>query len=179
MPGVSVKNGNFQILLQGADDNDAQIETAVEDLDYAYVEIKVGAEPPMVPRQPLLRSPFVSPNKIIGKTDVLIQSDSENAGAGDIFIKAGSNAGITVLNNGNVGIGNTNPQEKFSVEGVVESKSGGFKFPNGSTQSVGLNSCVFRLKPISGRGGWTDGESGWCTFDPDSITCEVFWVCCA
>lgn len=36
--------------------------------------------------------------------------------------------------NVNVGIGTTNPGSKLTVAGVVESSSGGFKFPDGSTQ---------------------------------------------
>ena len=66
---VLVQNGNFQVILQGQDDisvQSVQLESAVKDLEVAYVEIKVGGEPPLVPRQPLLRSPFVSVDKFIG-----------------------------------------------------------------------------------------------------------------
>jgi len=35
---------------------------------------------------------------------------------------------------GNVGIGNTDPGQKLSVAGTIESTIGGFKFPDGSTQ---------------------------------------------
>jgi hypothetical protein len=38
--------------------------------------------------------------------------------------------------NGNVGIGTTNPGQKLSVAGTIESTSGGFKFPDGSTQTT-------------------------------------------
>lgn len=61
MPTVMVKNGNFQIILQGEGDIGGQLEDAVKNLITAYVEIKVGTEPPLVPRQPLLRSPFGPP----------------------------------------------------------------------------------------------------------------------
>ena len=58
MASVVVKNGNFQAILQGEGENSVQLESAVKDLEAAYVEMKIGAEPPMVPRQPLLRSPL-------------------------------------------------------------------------------------------------------------------------
>ncbi|MBU2574116.1 MAG: tail fiber domain-containing protein, partial [Elusimicrobia bacterium] len=106
---VPVQNGNFQVILQGD-----VLENAVKDLDAAYVEIKVGAEPPLVPRQPLLRSPF-SPPEVTGKADVLIQSDSQNSGSGIIAMKTGSNDRLTILNNGNVGIGTTGPAGKLHV----------------------------------------------------------------
>lgn len=61
MPSVMVKNGNFQVVLQGGGDIGGQLEDAVKDLDTAYVEIKVGSEPPLVPRQQLLRTPFSPP----------------------------------------------------------------------------------------------------------------------
>lgn len=61
MPAVMVKNGNFQVILQGEGNIGGQLEDAVKNLITAYVEIKVGTEPPLVPRQPLLRSPFGPP----------------------------------------------------------------------------------------------------------------------
>jgi hypothetical protein len=39
-------------------------------------------------------------------------------------------------NTGNVGIGTTSPAEKLSVDGTVESTSGGFKFPDGTVQAT-------------------------------------------
>ncbi|TSC96586.1 MAG: hypothetical protein Athens071426_363 [Parcubacteria group bacterium Athens0714_26] len=50
---------------------------------------------------------------------------------------------MRIQQNGNVGIGTTNPGEKLAVAGTIESTSGGFKFPDGTTQasaaSAGLN----------------------------------------
>jgi len=66
MPSVPVKNGNFQVVLQGQGDNFAQLESAINNLETAYVEIKVGSEPPLVPRQPLLRSPFSPVENLAG-----------------------------------------------------------------------------------------------------------------
>ncbi len=42
-----------------------------------------------------------------------------------VFVESGS---------GNVGIGTNTPSEKLTVDGLVESRSGGFKFPDGSVQ---------------------------------------------
>lgn len=36
---------------------------------------------------------------------------------------------------GNIGIGTTNPTERLTVNGTVESKSGGFRFPDGTLQA--------------------------------------------
>ena len=40
---------------------------------------------------------------------------------------------LTILSSGNTGIGNTNPGSKLTVGGVIESTSGGIKFPDGTT----------------------------------------------
>lgn len=69
-PAVHVQNGNFQVVLQGEGKNQAGapvlLENAVKDLAAAYLEIKVGSENPLVPRQQLLRSPFSPPIKFTG-----------------------------------------------------------------------------------------------------------------
>jgi len=41
---------------------------------------------------------------------------------------------LRILNTGNVGIGTATPGQKLSVAGTVESTSGGFRFPDGTTQ---------------------------------------------
>ena len=40
---------------------------------------------------------------------------------------------------GNVGVGTANPTQKLSVAGIVESTSGGFKFPDGTTQASAIS----------------------------------------
>lgn len=47
------------------------------------------------------------------------------------------------FNSGNVGIGTTNPSEKLSVNGVIESKSGGVKFPDGTTQTTASTASTY------------------------------------
>lgn len=119
IPSVTVKNGNFQVILQGQGDNGGQLEAAVKDLEAAYVEIKVGADPALVPRQPLLRSPFSVSDRVSGTVDVLIQSDSQASGSGLIAMRTGNTDRVTILNNGNVGIGTNSPAEKLSVAGSM------------------------------------------------------------
>ena len=43
---------------------------------------------------------------------------------------------LSVLENGNIGIGNPNPEYKLSVDGIIESTYGGFRFPDGTVQTT-------------------------------------------
>lgn len=62
--------------------------------------------------------------------DGTIQTTSSSASGA--FTDTGTEA---YYNNGNVGIGTTTPGQKLTVTGMVESTSGGFKFPDGTVQS--------------------------------------------
>jgi len=70
------------------------------------------------------------------------------AAAGVVLGRDTSSAGvvqelpIAVTPAGNVGIGTTTPGQKLTVAGTIESTSGGFKFPDGSTQTVAAVSGV-------------------------------------
>ena len=68
------------------------------------------------------------------------------------FYPAGSTSGekVRIDNAGNVGIGTSNPGQKLSVVGTIESTSGGIKFPDGTTQTTAAIS-----------GGSADYDSGW------------------
>ena len=67
-------------------------------------------------------------------------------GTGDIARFATGNLGepletkMLIRNNGNVGIGSTDPQEKLEVAGTISSTVGGFKFPDGTVQSTASSS---------------------------------------
>ena len=55
---------------------------------------------------------------------------------GNSFIASNGTVNVFIIqNNGNIGIGNTSPGSKLTVSGLIESTSGGFKFPDGSTQN--------------------------------------------
>jgi hypothetical protein len=69
---------------------------------------------------------------------------------------------------GQVGVGMTNPSEKLSVAGVVQSTSGGFKFPDGTIQESagggvpfmllygGLDDGAGPMQPAACPSGWRD-----------------------
>src|SRR3990167_2988968 len=62
----------------------------------------------------------------------------------DFWIKSGNDIYYNPVGNGNIGIGMINPGQKLSVVGVIESTSGGFRFPDSTTQTTAA---------VSGLGG--------------------------
>jgi len=67
-----------------------------------------------------------------GAENVGIYVKTTNAGTYGIYQDGGADNYFS----GNVGIGVQNPTEKLSVDGVIESKSGGIKFPDGTVQTT-------------------------------------------
>src|SRR6185295_692400 len=57
---------------------------------------------------------------------------------------------VYVKNTGNVGIGTTNPNSRLSVAGQIESTTGGFKFPDGTTQTTAATTGGGLTLPFSG-----------------------------
>ncbi len=49
---------------------------------------------------------------------------------------------LYIAGNGSIGVGNTNPQSKLTVAGRIESTTGGFKFPDGTTQTTAAASVT-------------------------------------
>lgn len=58
-----------------------------------------------------------SASALSNNDDVLIQSDADNVGGGDIIINAGSVNGIFVNSGGNIGMGTQNPISKLNIRG--------------------------------------------------------------
>ena len=65
---------------------------------------------------------------------------------------------LFVTNKGNVGIGTVTPSEKLSVNGTIESASGGIKFPDGTVQTT---AAITKYQRITR---WKSG--GVITFNP-------------
>lgn len=57
------------------------------------------------------------------------------SGSGTVRIYSGGAEAIRIDSSGNVGIGTASPSSPLTVAGVIESTSGGVKFPDGTTQT--------------------------------------------
>ena len=69
---------------------------------------------------------------------------------GGLSLGIGGSDTLFIQDNGNVGIGTTTPNSALDVNGTVYSETGGFKFPDGTTQTTAA----------SGGGGSSMAESG-------------------
>ncbi len=55
---------------------------------------------------------------------------------GGLLINTGNATNGLIIQNGNVGIGTVSPSQKLSVNGIIQSMSGGIKFPDGTVQTT-------------------------------------------
>lgn len=72
--------------------------------------------------------------------------------------------GFVMRGNGNVGIGTTAPGQKLTVSGVVQSTSGGFRFPDGTTQTTAAISGQMQRGRIGNCSASNAGSTGSVTF---------------
>lgn len=71
-----------------------------------------------------------------GFIDVRVSNENTKGLIIRISSSTGGTERVRVLGNGNVGIGTASPGQKLTVAGTIESTSGGFKFPDGTTQTT-------------------------------------------
>ncbi|MBM4251916.1 MAG: hypothetical protein FJ146_08085 [Deltaproteobacteria bacterium] len=105
-------------------------------------------------------------------TDVRASSifhyNNSSSGGGDQLVFAVSSANapnqiseakMVIQSNGNVGIGTTAPSQKLSVSGIIESTTGGMKFPDGTTQTTASSSDAYFLVMDQKASGTDAGSS--------------------
>jgi hypothetical protein len=82
-------------------------------------------------------------------------------GYGKVSVDAAGIIGgrMTILENGNVGLGNTNPVEKLEINGNLRINNGGIRFLNSITQSNGISSSNGYL--ILSGGDASSGNGVW------------------
>ena len=71
---------------------------------------------------------------------------------------------------GNVGIGTSNPGQKLEVSGTVYSTSGGFKFPDGTTQASAAVAQINQTLSMSGQNLTISGAGGNTVALPASVS---------
>jgi hypothetical protein len=80
----------------------------------------------------------------LGRVSAVWENPTAGAEAGALFFQVRANNGdvnalterMRITASGNVGIGETSPTSKLAVAGLIHSTSGGFKFPDGTTQTT-------------------------------------------
>jgi hypothetical protein len=90
--------------------------------------------------------------------------------ADDLILGTNQLARVHVKSDGKVGIGTASPGQLLSVAGTVESTSGGFKFPDGTTQTTALSATTVTGTGTSGRctywtGSQTVDDDAGCLYD--------------
>lgn len=145
-PAVATSNGVFSVEL----DFGAAVFAAGADL---YLEISLrsagssGGYTSLAPRQKLTSAPYSIKSKSADTAITATNAENANQLGGlvpDSFVQYDLN--------GDVGIGTVSSGSKLTVSGVIESTTGGIKFPDATTQNTaGLTSVATNL-PLTGDG---------------------------
>ena len=157
---VTVHNGYFIVLLGSIN----RLPVTVFSDETRYIEIIIGGET-LSPRQEIASVPYAyAAGSLLGAVNIIPKvnlPDNTNwypylsggygngVDIGKLYL--GDNSGwkfhfssrknstdkdlMTIVDNGNVGINTTNPKNKLQVGGTIHSTCGGFKFPDGTTQT--------------------------------------------
>ncbi len=83
----------------------------------------------------VLTGAYINGGNSFGAAAMLGTNDGNTFG-----IKTNNSTRMFFDTSGNVGIGTTSPGQKLSVAGTIEATSGGFKFPDGTTQTTAAGS---------------------------------------
>lgn len=135
--GVDVIDGHFALEL------DFGAAPFTGEPRWLQTELRRNDRPddPYIPQTPLLRL-TLSPYAIFAGRAGYVQDGITGRGtAGSIPRFTDPNTiGDSVIfeNAGNVGIGTQTPNEKLSVDGIIETTAGGVKFPDGSVQTTAV-----------------------------------------
>ncbi len=140
-PSVVLNSGIFNVILGSVTPLDPGTGLAEE----SWLEIQIKDEK-LTPRQRLTATAytlFADNTNNANKLDGMDSNDFLPVAGGIITgVLTLPENGLTVageqlvLTNGRVGIGVSDPAEKLTVGGVIESASGGYKFPDGTVQTT-------------------------------------------
>ncbi len=119
---VPLVNGQFNVILGTTDTAGRSIADAFSS-DNCYLSIRVDDGQELSPRQQILSAPYAIHAAVAGTVR-----------GSDLYVDP---------NNGNVGIGTTEPEDKLTVNGTVHS-TGGIKYSDGTLQTTaGLPSADY------------------------------------
>ena len=168
--GVEISNGVVQVLLGSVEDLSLPFDTTY------WVGIAVNSGDELAPRLALTSSPYalmskhVSDDALVAGNNITLSRNAENqlvVAAADQAIGNTLNASdgspesaVFVDADGLVGVGTQTPTDQLTVDGVVRSATGGFKFPDGTVQSTAALSSASIWSTDGSNISYTSGKVG-------------------